>query len=113
MVLGKQFSGSQLGRELWANQQQQSDIIQLGYKGGEDIVTASKLTYIYAEEVVQYLKEMQARDGTDMANYISRKLEVVERDLAPVGFVEMGCFYSRCQVSGLGCRIGPRAQNIT
>ncbi len=82
MVLGKQIPPAQIGRELFANQQQQSDIIQLGYKGGEDMVTASKLTYIYAEEVVQYLKEIQARDGMDMANYISRKLEAVERDLA-------------------------------
>lgn len=82
MVLGKQIPPTQIGRELFANQQQQSDIIQLGYKGGEDLVTASKMTYLYAEEVVQYLKEIQARDGMDMANYVSNKLAAVERDLA-------------------------------
>jgi len=81
MVLGKQFAPAQLGRELWVNQQQQTDMIQLGYKGGENIVTASKLAYVYAEEVVQYLREIQAREGTDMASYISNKLAIVERDL--------------------------------
>ncbi|MDB6059173.1 MAG: Protein involved in polysaccharide export, contains domain of the beta-grasp fold, partial [Verrucomicrobiales bacterium] len=81
MTLGKMIPTSQLGRELLANQEQQTDLIQLAYKGAEDITAASKLTYIYAEEVVQYLREMQSRDGTDMAAYITRKLEAVERDL--------------------------------
>lgn len=81
MVLGRMIPTSQLGRELLANQEQQTDLIQLAYKGGEDMTSASKLTYIYAEEVVQYLREMQSRDGVDMAAYITRKLEAVERDL--------------------------------
>jgi protein involved in polysaccharide export with SLBB domain len=82
MELGKTIPASQLGVELWANQTPQSDLITLGYKGGENITNASKLTYMYADEAVKYLKEMQAREGSEMASYISRKLEVVERDLA-------------------------------
>ena len=50
--------------------------------GPENITVASKVAYLYAEEVVQYLREMQSREGNDVAAYIAKKLEIVQRDLA-------------------------------
>ncbi|MGZ4965363.1 MAG: polysaccharide biosynthesis/export family protein, partial [Limisphaerales bacterium] len=82
LVIGKTISGAELGRQLLANQEPQSDLVQLAYKGGENMTVASKLVYIYGEEIVQFMREMQAREGNDIAIFIGKKLEIVERDLA-------------------------------
>ncbi len=82
MVVGKMISGAELGRQLLANQEPQSDLVQLAYKGDENMTVASKLVYIFGEEIVQFMRELQAREGNDIATFIGKKLEIVERDLA-------------------------------
>jgi protein involved in polysaccharide export with SLBB domain len=82
MLVGKMIPSGDLGRELLANPEPQSEIVQLAYKGSDNMTIGCKLLYAYGEEVVQFMKDLQAREGKQMAEYVSRKLEIVQRELA-------------------------------
>ena len=69
---------------LMAAPERDTDLVTLTYKGQDTPQVAIQILNIFAEEIVRFTQEMQAKEGSDVAKSLSDKLAVVETNLASV-----------------------------
>ena len=73
-----------LGMVLFAKPEKETELVTLVYMGNDKPPLAATLLNYFAEEIVGFTKEMQAREGNEMMNFLGNKLGIIETNLAAI-----------------------------
>jgi protein involved in polysaccharide export with SLBB domain/capsular polysaccharide biosynthesis protein len=75
-----QVSPEQLGSSIGILPTANPDILALSLSGPRRDASLATVANLYAEEVVRYMREVQASESGDVAGYLAQKVEVAQRD---------------------------------